>query len=35
VLLGPDDLVGGANCPPADDSGYRIIADAFADALEG
>ncbi|MGH2750606.1 MAG: SGNH/GDSL hydrolase family protein [Actinomycetota bacterium] len=32
-LLGPDDLVGGADCLHADDSGYQIIADAFADAL--
>jgi lysophospholipase L1-like esterase len=34
-LLGPRDLVGGADCLHADDSGYRIIANAFADALEG
>ncbi len=31
-LLGTDDLVGGTNCLHPDDSGYRIIADAFAAA---
>jgi lysophospholipase L1-like esterase len=32
-LLGPDDLVGGKDCLHANDSGYRIIADAFAEAI--
>lgn len=31
-LLGPDDLVGGADCLHPDDSGHQIIADAFAAA---
>jgi len=33
-LLGPGDLVGGADCLHANDSGYKIIADAFAEALD-
>ena len=33
-LLGPGDLVGGADCLPANDSGYKIIADSFAEALD-
>jgi lysophospholipase L1-like esterase len=33
-LLGPDDLVGGTDCLHANDSGYRIIADAFAEAID-
>ncbi len=32
-LLGPSDLVGGADCLHANDSGYRIIADSFAEAV--
>jgi lysophospholipase L1-like esterase len=32
-LLGPDDLVGGTDCLHANDSGYRIIAGAFAEAI--
>lgn len=32
-LLGVNDLVGGADCLHADDSGYAIIANAFAGAL--
>ncbi|MQB00258.1 MAG: hypothetical protein GEU78_08200 [Actinobacteria bacterium] len=31
--LGPADLVGGTDCLHANDSGYRIIADAFAQAI--
>ncbi len=31
-LLGPDDLVGGTDCLHPDDSGHRIIAEAFAAA---
>jgi lysophospholipase L1-like esterase len=33
-LLGPGDLVGGADCLHANDSGYKIIADAFAEAVD-
>lgn len=33
-LVGPDDLVGGADCLHANDSGYKIIADAFAEAID-
>ena len=34
-LLGPEDLVGGADCLHANDSGYKIIAEAFEEAIEG
>ncbi len=34
-LLGPGDLVGGDDCLHPVDSGYRIIADAFAAASDG